>query len=81
LEGAFLKLFTASRNPADMAVFPRHESKDRHQFDVAACFSPAAAEVARIFTAEPYAEPARDGLGLLAGDQRCWATLFPTGEK
>ena len=41
----------------------------------------AAVEVARIFAAEPCAKPAKDGLGLLAGDQRCWAELFPEDEK
>src|SRR6266849_2223687 len=81
IEEAFRKLFTASRNPADMAVVTRYDSGAYLRCEVTAYFSPAAAEVARIFAAEPCARPAKDGLGLLAGDQRCWAELFPEDEK
>jgi len=81
IEEAFRKLFTASGNPADMAVFTRYDSEGHLHCEVTAYFSPAAAEVARIFAAEPCARPATDGLGLLAGDQRCWAALFPEDQK
>jgi len=81
IEEAFRKLFTASGNPADMAVFTRYDSEGHLHCEVTAYFSPAAAEVARTFAAEPCARPVRDGLGLLAGDQRCWAALFPEDQK
>jgi hypothetical protein len=81
IQEAFRQLFTASGNPADMAVFTRHDSEGHLHCEVTAYFSPAAVEVARIFAAEPCAKPAKDGLGLLAGDQRCWAELFPGDEK
>jgi hypothetical protein len=41
----------------------------------------AAAETAGMFDAAPCMKPARDGLGLLAGDQRCWSALFPGSGK
>ena len=81
IEKAFLKLAAASGNPADMAVFTRYDSDGRLQCEVTAYFSPAAAAVARMFAAEPCAKPARTGLDLLAGDQRCWSALFPEQEK
>jgi hypothetical protein len=81
IEKAFLELSAASGNPADMAVFTRYDSEGRLQCEVTAYFSPAAAEVARMFAADPCARPARTGLDLLAGDQRCWPVLFPEHEK
>jgi len=81
IQEAFRNLSTASGNPADMAVFTRHDSEGHLHCEVTAYFSPAAAEVARIFAAESCARPARDGLDLLAGDPRCWAALFPEDEK
>ena len=81
IEEAFQPLFAAAGNPADMAVFTRYDSEGHLQCEVMAYFSPAAAEVARLFDAEPCARPPRDGLGLLAGDQRCWPVLFPGSGK
>jgi len=81
IEAAFLPLFSAAGNPADMAVFTRYESEGRLQCEVTAYFSPAAAEVARMVGAQPCMRPVREGLGLLAGDQRSWQVLFPDGEK
>lgn len=77
IEKAFLQLFTAGGKPPEMAVFSRPESEDRLHCEVIAYFSPAAAEVAKVFGAEPCPKPARAGLGLLAGDERSWAVLFP----
>lgn len=77
IEEAFRPLFAAAGNPAEMAVFTRYDSEGHLQCEVTAYFSPAAAAVARVFDAEACARPARDGLGLLAGDQRCWSVLFP----
>jgi len=73
----FRPLFEAAGKPAEMAVFTRLESEGRLHCEVIAYFSPAAAEIAEDFDAEPCPKPARDGLGLLAGDSRCWSMLFP----
>ncbi len=80
IEEAFQPLFAAAGEPVDMAAFTRHDSEGRLHCEVTAYFSPAAAEVARICDAEPCARPARWGLDLLAGDQGCWAVLFPEDE-
>ncbi|MDM7911752.1 MAG: hypothetical protein QUS09_01505, partial [Methanotrichaceae archaeon] len=65
--------------PPEMAVFTRPESEGRLHCKVMAYFSPAAADVAETFDAEPCVKPARAGLGLLAGDERSWSVLFPEG--
>ena len=77
IEEAFGKVFTAESRSPEMAVFTRPESEDRLHCEVIAYFSPAAAQVAKMFDAEPCARPARAGLGLLAGDETSWAVLFP----
>jgi hypothetical protein len=77
IEAAFLPSFTAAGRPPDMAVFTRPESESRLHCEVSAYFSPAAAEVAKAFDAEPCERPERGGLGLLAGDPTCWSLLFP----
>ena len=59
-----------------MAVFMRSDSDGHLHCEVTAYFSPGAANVARIVDARPCAAPRREGLSLLAGDQRCWAVLF-----
>ena len=79
IEKAFGPLFRTAGLPADMAVFMRHVSEGHLQCQVTAYFPPAAAELARAFAAGPCIKPARDGLGLLAGDERCWPVLFPDG--
>ena len=77
IEEAFLKAFAAAGNPSEMAVFTRPESEGRLHCEVIAYFSPAAENVAKGFDAQPCAKPVRSGLGLLAGDERCWSVLFP----
>ena len=79
LREACRSLLTEGGKPTDMAVFTRHESDGRLHCDVVAYFSPAAAELARAFDADPCEKPARGGLSLLAGDQQCWPVLFPDG--
>jgi hypothetical protein len=76
---AFRAAFTAAGEPADMAVFTRHESGNLH-CEVIAYFSPSAAELAMLFDAEPCQKPSRSGLGLLAGKEVCWSVLFPDSE-
>lgn len=81
IEEKFLRSFTAAGKPPEMAVFTRAESEGRLHCEVFAYFSPAAANVAKVFDAEPCAKPVRAGLGLLAGDERAWSVLFPENNK
>ncbi len=81
IEEIFLPLFAGAGNPIDMAVFTRHNSEGRLHCEVTAYFSPAAAEAAQIFEAEPCAKPLQGGMDLLVGDKRCWSVLFPKDEE
>ena len=76
IEEIFQASFTAAGKPPDMAVFVRPESEGRLHCEVIAYFSPAAADVARAFDAQPCPKPVRAGLGLLAGDEGSWSALF-----
>lgn len=76
IRAAFARLFPDGNIPAEAAVFTRHESEGRLHCEVMAYFSPAAADVAKIFDAEPCQRPVRAGLGLLAGAESAWSTLF-----
>jgi hypothetical protein len=77
IEAAFASAFAAAGKPAALAVFTRPESEGRLHCEVIAYFSPAAQSIANLFDAEPCEQPARPGLGLLAGDPSCWSVLFP----
>jgi hypothetical protein len=74
---AFRTAFTSAGEPADMAVFTRHESEGRLHCEVIAYFSPSAAGLAESFEAESCPRPSRSGLGLLAGNEISWSVLFP----
>jgi hypothetical protein len=54
------------------AVFARSEPSG----DVLLFFTPAARLLAEAFDAKPCDKPLRDGLRLVAGDQRAWAAHF-----
>ena len=75
IEARFLPLFASAGKPADMAVFTRREEGGLH-CELVAYFAPAARAVADAFGARPCVRPPRAGLELLAGDERCWPTLF-----
>lgn len=77
----FLPIFESAGNPLDMAVFTRNESEGRLHCQVNAYFSPAALVVANALEAVPCERPSRSGLGLLAGDHKCWSILFPESES
>lgn len=62
--------------PEDMAVFVRYGTRGLH-CEVEVYFSPVAADVARVFAAEPCARPAPEGLNLLVGTEGCRQRLFP----
>lgn len=81
IRAAFSKIFEMADNPLDAAVFTRGESEGRLHCEVVAYFSPAVAELANAFEAEPCERPSRSGLGLLAGDEQCWKILFPESES
>lgn len=80
IEEVFVPLFIAAGKPLDMGVFTRQDSEGRLHCEVTAYFSPAAADVAKAFDAQPCERPSRAGLDLLAGDKLSWAVLFPEGE-
>ncbi len=77
IEETFGPLFDEAGKPVDMAVFTRSESEGRLHCEVIAYFSPAAEKVAKAFDAEPCEKPARNELGLLAGEPNSWAVFFP----
>ena len=81
IEKEFITAFEAAGNPTEMAVFTRGESEGRLHCEVVAYFSPSAQTLAMMFDAEPCGKPVRGGLGLLAGDPRCWAILFPEAKE
>lgn len=67
----------STADAADAAVFTRHELEGRLQCEVIAYFSPATATLAQRLGAKPCDPPSTQELDLLAGDARCWASLFP----
>ena len=70
----------AGHAPA-MAVFTRHESEGRLHCELKVYLPPAAAALARGLEAVSCARPMRAGLGLLAGPEDAWATLFPERDE
>ena len=76
IEERFQGVYQSAGKPPDMAVFLRSESEGRLHCEVIAYFSPAAAQVAKAFDAQPCVKPARVGLSLLAGDEQAWSLLF-----
>jgi len=68
---------TEAEAAGERAVFMRHESEGRLHCEVRVYFSPAAAGVAKVFGAAACAKPAAHDLGLLAGPEAAWKTLFP----
>lgn len=75
IERVFQTMFEAVGQPVEMAVFTRREEGSLH-CEVLAYFSPAAADIARAFSAQPCEQPARQGLELLAGSPECWRVIF-----
>jgi hypothetical protein len=77
IEEAFRLAHAEAGNPADMATFIRHDSEGRLHCEVTVYFSPTTAELARRLGASPCPKPSPAGLGLLAGGEEAWPTLFP----
>lgn len=77
IEEEFVTRYSAAGTHSNAAVFVRYASEGSLHCEVSAFFSPAAADLAQAFDAEPCTKPARHGLQLLAGDPACWKRLFP----
>jgi len=77
IRAAFLPFFESAGQPSDMAIFTRNDAEGRLHCEVFVYFSPAAAEIAQAFDAQPCDQPMRPGLELLAGGAPCWGKLFP----
>ncbi len=78
IKALFLSAYEKADRHIEMAVFIRHESEGRLHCEVKAYFSPDAAGVATAAGATPCRRPSPEGLGLLAGSDECWPTLFGT---
>ncbi len=63
--------------PADMAIFQRHESEGRLHCRVVLYFTPGAAALAERHAASVCARPHADGLSLLAGSTTAHRLLPP----
>ena len=77
---AFITEFAAAGGPHDMAVFTSDDDpNDDGKRDFTFYFSPSAAIALKKHLPQmaPCEKPTREGLGLHAGDQRCWPILFP----
>ena len=72
----FAQAHANAGQPADMAVFMRHESEGRLHCELKVYFSPAAAELAQALGASPCPAPSRSSLGLAAGLEESWEELF-----
>ncbi len=71
---AFFALSLTGTDSMAVAVFSRD---DVGSDTTIIYFSPEAASLAHIVEAAPCTKPIRQGLSLLAGDDRCWGVLFP----
>jgi len=76
IRGSFMSSCDRSGVAGDMAVFVRHESEGRLHCEARVYFSPATAAVAELFGAVACIQPSPLDLGLLAGPQSAWETLF-----
>ncbi|MGH6753638.1 MAG: hypothetical protein ACREDP_15870, partial [Bradyrhizobium sp.] len=76
MQDAFMAAFK-TQGVGEMALFSRYDTRANV---VTAYFSPAAKLLAESFGAKPCEKPSITGLGLLAGDARCWEWFFP-GER
>lgn len=77
IERYFLAAFTEAGNPAEMALFTRHESEGRLHCDLMLYLSPASFTVAGEIGARPCNRPSFNSLALLAGSEDSWRALFP----
>ena len=76
IEALVLAVLSESSN-FEMAAFIRHESEGHLHCEVKVYFSPELIAVAREVNASPCAKPSSESLGILAGSDDAWKTLFP----
>ncbi|NJD30594.1 MAG: hypothetical protein FIB04_01745 [Gammaproteobacteria bacterium] len=79
LQEEFEEEFAAGDRAPDAAVFVRYESEGRLHCEAVVFIAPGAAVLAERFGARPCARPARAGLDLVAGDERCWDVIWEAG--
>ena len=77
IKATFLAEYAKENQPAEMAIFIRHESEGRLHCEVRLYFSPASVAVATAVDAITCARPSPDDLGLLVGSEDAWSRLFP----
>ena len=77
IETLFLAAFREAGNPAEMALFTRHESEGRLHCDLMLYLSPASLTVAEEIGARPCQRPSSNSLALLSGAEDSWRALFP----
>lgn len=73
---AYDEEFPRDRRPPDAAVFVRYESEGRLHCEAVVYLAPAAVALSQLLGARPCVRPARAGLDLVAGDERCWDAIF-----
>jgi hypothetical protein len=79
LRDAFIEAFLEAGEPAEMAVFRRH---DVEKGVTILLFSPGAARFAERWYAAPCDRPDTSrGLALLLGDESAWAVYFPNSVR
>ena len=77
IENHFLAAHAKAGNPAEMALFTRHESEGRLHCELILYLSPAASIVAGEIGARPCNRPSSNSLALLVGSEDSWRVLFP----
>jgi hypothetical protein len=73
----FLSQRSRESDLQSQALFIRHESEGRLHCEVVIYFPPACSELARQLAAAVCAPPAKQDLGLLAGEDGAWSACFP----
>lgn len=77
IERHFLAACAKAGNPAEMALFTRHESEGRLHCDLMLYLSPASFNVAGEIGARPCNRPSSNSLALQVGSEDSWRALFP----
>lgn len=78
IKDAFEKEYYPTKHISEMAVFIQQNSNTQLHCEVTACFSPATADLARVFNAELCNRPLPENLSLLAGEEESWKLIYLT---
>lgn len=76
LRAQFLSRYATQGPSSSAAVFVRHETAQHLYCEVMVYFSPAAAELAKAFSAEACSAPDKTDLSLLVGEEDVWQHLL-----